>query len=52
MSSNTNYSSTASKNPEELLLEASELCLKMKEDGSQWILCNIKSITDVGNKKK
>ncbi|CAF9903282.1 MAG: SAGA HAT/Core module component [Heterodermia speciosa] len=25
---------------------------KMKEDGSQWILCNIKSITDVGNKKR
>lgn len=25
---------------------------KMKEDGSQWILCNIKSITDLGNKKK
>ena len=25
---------------------------KVKEDGSQWILCNIKSITDVGNKKR
>ena len=25
---------------------------KIKEDGSQWILCNIKSITDVGNKKR
>ena len=25
---------------------------KVKEDGSQWIQCNIKSITEVGNKKR
>lgn len=25
---------------------------KIKEDGSQWIQCNIKSITEVGNKKR
>lgn len=25
---------------------------KVKEDGSQWILCNIKSITDIGAKKR
>ena len=25
---------------------------KVKEDGSQWILCNIKSITEVGQKKR
>ena len=26
--------------------------VKMKDDGSQWIQCIIKSITDVGNKKR
>lgn len=25
---------------------------KVKEDGSQWIQCNIKSISDIGNKKR